>query len=188
MKLSKDEQIFVERMAQGLAAWEAFPADGRALVVGEAPGMAQMLRKRSLSVVEATSSEVLSGTGNVADGAFDVVLMVAEPERVKEPVGLLSACHALLAPHGRLLLGMNNRLGFRYFCGDADIYTDRSFDGIDDYQQVQDGCRPVPRADVQPGGDPPHACGGGLRGAEVLCRGVRSRASDAALCRGLSAA
>ncbi len=136
MKLSKDEQEFVERMAQGLAAWEAFPAGGRALVVGAAPGMAQMLRECSLIVVEAASSEVLSGAENVAGGAFDVVLMVAEPERVKEPVGLLSACHALLEPHGRLLLGMNNRLGLRYFCGDADLYTDRSFDGIDDYQQV----------------------------------------------------
>ena len=133
MKLKKDERIYLEHMAQGLAAWESFPEGGSALVVGKAPGMAEMLRTRGLRVTEAESCDMLAGA---IKNAFDIVLMVAEPERVEDPVALLSACRALMLPHGRLLLGMNNRLGLRYFCGDADIYTNRSFDGLDDYKQV----------------------------------------------------
>ena len=133
MKLSKDEQIFVDHMAQGLIAWEKFSTGERALVVGAAAGMAEMLQSRDVSVVEASSDEVLK---EAVAGPFDAVLMVAEPERVRDPEALLLACRKLLAPHGRLLLGMNNRLGLRYFCGDADIYTNRSFDGLDDYKQV----------------------------------------------------
>lgn len=133
MKWTREQQQYVNQMAQGLAAWEAFPAGGRALVVGAAPGMAELLRRKKLETVEAESADVLAH--DVA-GSFDVLLMVAEPERVADPVALLTACRSLLAPHGRLLLGMNNRLGLRYFCGDADLYTDRSFDGLDDYKQV----------------------------------------------------
>lgn len=133
MGRSKEEQAYLDHMAQGLAAWVAFPRGGRALVVGAAPGMAELLRMRGMETAEAASAAVMAG--DVA-GPFDVVLMVAEPERVREPVALLAACRALLDPHGRLLFGMNNRLGLRYFCGDADLYTNRSLDGLDDYRQV----------------------------------------------------
>lgn len=127
------EQIYRRRMAQGLIAWEEFPAGEKALVVGDAPGMAELLQRLGMEVVQATSAAVCSGE---AEGPFAVIVMVAEPERVAEPQRLLEASRGLLGPHGRLLLGMNNRLGLRYWCGDADPYSGRSLDSLENYAQV----------------------------------------------------
>jgi len=133
MKLAKKEHIYLARMAQGLIAWEEFPAGEKALVVGEALGMAELLQQRGMEVVQAVSAAVCAGE---VEGPFATVVMVAEPERVEEPQRLLEACRGLLGPHGRLLLGMNNRLGLRYWCGDADPYSGRSLDSLENYAQV----------------------------------------------------
>ena len=132
------EQAFLAQMAQGLAAWEDFPQGGRGLVVGRATGMAELLRSHGMGVVEASGAAVVEAAESdpAVGGSYAVILMVAEPERVERPVALLSACHRLLAPQGKLLLGMNNRLGLRYFCGDADPYSGRSFDSLENYAQV----------------------------------------------------
>lgn len=68
-----------------------------------------------------------------AYGKYDYIISVAAPERTENPVQLLSAIKNKLKPDGHLFLGMNNRMGVRYFCGDRDPYTDRNFDGVEGY-------------------------------------------------------
>lgn len=56
----------------------------------------------------------------------------------KEPEKLLTALKKMLKQEGKLLLGTDNRLGIRYFCGDRDVLSGRNFDGIENYFQISD--------------------------------------------------
>lgn len=67
---------------------------------------------------------------------FDYIISVEILEKQSSPVEILKKWQNLLKPTGCLLLGMNNRLGIRYFCGDRDPYTERNFDSIENYRQA----------------------------------------------------
>ena len=67
---------------------------------------------------------------------FDYIISVEILEKQSSPMETLKTWKTLLKPNGCLLLGMNNRLGIRYFCGDRDPYTKRNFDSIENYRQA----------------------------------------------------
>ena len=67
---------------------------------------------------------------------YDYIVVVHALETAKEPIAFLQGCKNALKPDGKLLLAVDNRLGVRYFCGDRDPFTDRNFDGIENYRRV----------------------------------------------------
>lgn len=67
---------------------------------------------------------------------YDYIVMVGALERSKCPEELLRMLRAMLSPNGKLLLGVDNRLGIRYFCGDRDVFTGRNFDSIENYTRI----------------------------------------------------
>lgn len=67
------------------------------------------------------------------NGVYDYILCMALPEKKCNPVVFLESLLGHLKESGILLFPMNNRLGIRYFCGDRDPYTDRVFDGVENY-------------------------------------------------------
>lgn len=74
---------------------------------------------------------------------YDYIILNGVLETCKNPKGLLSLCKCILNSNGTLLLATDNRLGIRYFCGDRDPFTGRSFDGIENYRRSlsSDGAR-----------------------------------------------
>lgn len=72
---------------------------------------------------------------------YDYIVGIDILEESKSPVELLEQCHKLLKPHGRLLLGTENRYAIKYICGDRDPYTNHSFDGIENYRRLSDADR-----------------------------------------------
>ena len=70
---------------------------------------------------------------------YDYAIMLSAIERTGSMLvacRLLKKIHNMLKANGVLLLGTDNRLGIRYFCGDRDIYTERNFDGIENYARA----------------------------------------------------
>ncbi len=67
---------------------------------------------------------------------YDMIVAVDVLEYAKAPAELLGAIRSHLRPDGRLLLAADNRLGIRYFCGDQDNFTNKNFDGIENYRHL----------------------------------------------------
>lgn len=132
----EEENRIVREIAKGLLRWYDFKEGSSVLYIGEPEeALSELFRERGLLTVCREPLECLE-EGWLAEnrGCFQYVVCIVKLERQREPVGILKAWRELLGPEGRLLLGMNNRLGLRYFCGDRDPYTDRNYDGIENYR------------------------------------------------------
>lgn len=138
-------QELIAEFPKGLVKWYPFGDGKRALYLTGDTGLdhavEEALRESGLSVdcvgVDGQGSmENRGGTESLHPGGYDYVVITMALEQTKdmeEAAGILQKARRLLQADGRLLIGVNNRLGIRYFCGDKDPYTGRNFDGIEDY-------------------------------------------------------
>jgi len=125
------------RMVQkGLLHWYGFKAGGKILYVGSVEdALAELLADRSLEITYTSCAQSYEIDLQHTEG-FDCILCIEALETQPDPRRVLRTWRKLLKPDGKLLLGMNNRLGIRYFCGDRDPYTGRNFDGVENYHQT----------------------------------------------------
>ena len=128
----------IRDLPKGLIKWYNFHTGSRALYVTGGIEACESL------------SEALEGCGLIVDtvdiasmtesffahGEYDYIVMVGALERSKNPEAILRNLRNMLSPTGRLLLGADNRLGIRYFCGDRDVFTERNFDSIENYMRI----------------------------------------------------
>ncbi len=137
------EQL-IEEMPKGLLKWQNWKKGGSALYItaGQAADevMKQALAERGLHVDCRTAEDFVHMEGRAAQPCvirkYDYAVIFSAMERNGETdsaVRLLERVRSLLKEDGSLFLGMDNRLGIRYFCGDRDIYTGRNFDSIENY-------------------------------------------------------
>ncbi len=130
----------IEELPKGLIQWYQFEKGAKALFVsGGEPSchvFPEAMEACGLQVddIHYTALEGFAKKAKEASNPdYDYIILAGVIERCKEPQALLLLLHGLLNPKGRLLIGADNRLGIRYFCGDRDIFSERSFDGIEDY-------------------------------------------------------
>lgn len=133
-----DADKIVWEYPKGLLNWYDFSKEGKVLCIEDAESsITELLMEKCKEVIRLCSRASLEVEFlSQYRGDFDYIIAVGVIEGVADPASALSSWHSLLKHHGRLLLGMDNRLGLRYFCGDRDPFTDRSFDGIENYRRV----------------------------------------------------
>lgn len=131
-------QELIDGVQKGLLQWYDFKEESRVLYIGdENTPLVQMLLGKELCVICVQPKELSDEEWRQKyDKYFDYIICIQALEMQKNPTEYLEIFHRLLKIEGIMLLGMNNRMGIRYFCGDRDIYTNRCFDGIEGYRRA----------------------------------------------------
>ncbi len=130
------EQL-IQEMPTGLIKWYDFEKESSVLYVtaGQTEDAAMLRALSEYDVhLDCCTPEELGGL--VEGQSYDYALIMSAVERTGSAgaaARLLGMVRRFLKDNGTLLLGMDNRLGIRYFCGDRDFYTGHSFDGIENY-------------------------------------------------------
>ena len=127
--MTKEADVLKE-MRKGLLVWYPFVKGSAVLCLGnDAELLSAFLNERGmLSCFHDSPYEVI--------GLYDYIVVLEEPEKRENPVEYLAECKKHLKEKGHLLLGMNNRLGLRFWCGDWDPYTGINYDGIENYKRA----------------------------------------------------
>lgn len=139
----KTEEL-VKELPKGLLKWYQFQKGEKALFVTggaeEFDGLKNILEESKLYVdclsLDELDGEKLSEDEGYNTGIYRYIVAVGVLERSKNPVRVLRKLRRVLVPCGSLLLGMDNRLGIRYFCGDKDAFTEQTFDSIENYARI----------------------------------------------------
>lgn len=136
-------QILIHELPKGLIKWYEFKKGSRALYVSIADkgeeALGEVLEESGLNTETVSIGELdklAQGDSPVLPNSYEYIVMAGALERSKVPEAVLRVLNNSLTTSGRLLLGVDNRLGIRYFCGDRDVFTGRNFDSIEDYARV----------------------------------------------------
>lgn len=147
-----NEAALISSLQSGLISWYDFRHESCILYIGDKrDDIASYLLRISKSVSNKSESHTFSRLDitvasleeSVEDefvkgnkGTYDYLICIEKLESAERPIDFLNAWKLLMKPDGICILGMNNRLGAHFFCGDSDPYTKRPFDGIEGYRKI----------------------------------------------------
>ncbi len=130
----------VYELPKGLVKWYEFKKDKNALFLKADTeldsALAEALTEKGLK----TECQRIMDTIKIEAGKYDYIVLADALVYGKEHEieYILKMARKGLKKEGRLFLCADNRLGIRYFCGDQDPFTDRNFDGIENYRRISD--------------------------------------------------
>jgi len=131
---SYNSDNIIHDMRGALLSWYPFEQDADILCItadGIMDEIIDMLNRRNLSVECMSEKNIL--TVELSE-KYDYIIAINQLEICSQPKLLLKRLRKIIKQDGVLLLGVDNRLGIRYFCGDRDFYTGRNFDSIEGYR------------------------------------------------------
>lgn len=127
----------IREIPKALLNWYGFQANSRILYIGKKDSYAEVMEAYAEQMKYASCGQLKETSWlEEFEGHFDYAVCIETLETDEEPLKVLGILKKSLKFDGTLLLGMNNRLGLRYFCGDRDPYTSRNFDGVENYRRA----------------------------------------------------
>ena len=128
----------IREIQKGLLKWYDFKPHSAVLYLGERTDACAAFLDEICGRLICASEEQTIHTQWKQNylNSFDYIIALETLETLENPKKFLADWKKLLKADGTLLLGMNNRFGLRYFCGDRDPYTGRNFDGIEGYRRI----------------------------------------------------
>lgn len=130
----------VYELPKGLVKWYEFKEDGHALFISADTkfdsALAEALEEKGLK----TECQCIADTVKIEAGKYDFIVLgdAIAYGKEREIEEILKLARKGLKKEGRLFLCTDNRFGIRYFCGDQDPFTERNFDGIENYRRISD--------------------------------------------------
>lgn len=137
MAFMQSEEL-IREIQKGLLKWYDFKPHSAVLYLGERTDACAAFLDEICGRLICASEEQTIHTQWKQNylNSFDYIIALETLETLENPKKFLADWKKLLKADGTLLLGMNNRFGLRYFCGDRDPYTGRNFDGIEGYRRI----------------------------------------------------
>lgn len=127
----------IRELPKGILKWYRFKENSKVLYLTDRNDLLKiMFAEQGIETVCIKSFEVPQLLLDRYRESFDYIVAIGIIERCADPQKDISLWKTLLKKDGVLLIGADNRLGLRYFCGDRDEYTGRSFDSIENYRRI----------------------------------------------------
>ncbi len=123
-------------LPKGLINWYNFNNATNVLYFGDrADAIAEFMSEKCSNLICCIDVDCAKKIESIK---FDYIIAINVIEKVIDPSVTLSLWRELLADKGKIIIGTDNRLGIKYFCGDKDPFTGRNFDGIENYRSAID--------------------------------------------------
>ncbi len=137
VQLAEQSEKLIHELPKSLLGWYEFRAGSRILYVGQKDSYSEVLERHATELTYVLPDHIMDlNWRRQYKKSFDYCVCVGTLEYEKNIAELLKIIKEALNHSGVCLIGMNNRLGLRYFCGDREPYTNRSFDGVEDYRRA----------------------------------------------------
>ncbi len=133
-------QEIIRSLSWGVIGWYGFDKDKRVLYVGgEDDALIDFFKIGSFEYDHIIPGELDESYASDRENTYGTIVCISSCGNSETFVSKLMLMKEMLLPEGHLLIGINNRLGIRYFCGDTDPFTGREYDGIEGYTNISDG-------------------------------------------------
>ena len=129
----------IHELPKGLIKWHSFEKGKQALYITAYTDLdsafAEALSESGI-IVECVSVKEMK---SIVKNRYHYIVASSVVEKTQDVScvqNILRETYRLLEKDGKLFLITENRLAIRYFCGDRDPFTERNFDGIENYRRV----------------------------------------------------